>query len=123
MERMKVLARFAPGFRDRIVGRTVRSTTQMPAYNPNYVGGDIVAGAKDIRQLVFGPRTTLAPSYSVGVPACTSARRRPHPARVCTACAGPTPRRQHSTPAPWRKGAVVAGGDQRLSAPAGCRAR
>ncbi len=59
--------RFAPGFRDRIVGLEVRSTTQMAVYNPNYVGGDIVTGAKDIRQLVFGPRTTLNP-YQLGVP-------------------------------------------------------
>ncbi|HTF53150.1 MAG TPA: FAD-dependent oxidoreductase, partial [Pseudonocardia sp.] len=34
---------------------------------PNYVGGDIVTGAKDIRQLVFGPRATLSP-YGLGVP-------------------------------------------------------
>ncbi|HTF49160.1 MAG TPA: NAD(P)/FAD-dependent oxidoreductase, partial [Pseudonocardia sp.] len=59
--------RFAPGFRERIVGKTVRSTEQMAAYNPNYVGGDIVTGAKDIRQLVFGPRATLSP-YGLGVP-------------------------------------------------------
>ena len=61
------IERFAPGFRDRIIGRTVRSTTQMAQYNPNYVGGDIVTGAKDVRQVVFGPRTTLTP-YHVGVP-------------------------------------------------------
>src|SRR5208282_1273562 len=61
------IERFAPGFRDRIVGRAVRSTTQMAAYNPNYVGGDIVTGAKDIPQVVFGPRTTVSP-YRVGVP-------------------------------------------------------
>jgi phytoene dehydrogenase-like protein len=59
--------RFAPGFRDRVVGMAVRSTTQMAVYNPNYVGGDIVTGAKDIRQLVFGPRTTLNP-YRLGIP-------------------------------------------------------
>ena len=58
--------RFAPGFRDRVVGMAVRSTTQMAVYNPNYVGGDIVTGAKDIRQLVFGPRTTLNP-YRLGI--------------------------------------------------------
>ena len=56
-----------PGFRDRIVGQTVRSTTQLAAYNPNFVGGDIMTGAKDIRQLVFGPRITLSP-YRIGVP-------------------------------------------------------
>ncbi len=59
--------RFAPGFRDRIVGRAVRSTTQLAAYNPNYVGGDIVTGAKNIRQVVFGPRATFSP-YRTGVP-------------------------------------------------------
>ena len=61
------IERFAPGFRECIVGRTVRTTTQMEAYNPNYVGGDIMTGAKDIRQLTFGPRITLSP-YSIGVP-------------------------------------------------------
>ena len=61
------IERFAPGFRDRIVGQVVRSTTQMAVYNPNYVGGDIVTGAKDIRQLVFGPRATLNP-YRLGIP-------------------------------------------------------
>jgi phytoene dehydrogenase-like protein len=38
----------------------------MSTYNPNYVGGDIMTGAKDIRQLVFGPRITLSP-YKGGV--------------------------------------------------------
>jgi len=46
------IERFAPGFRERVVGMAVRSTTQMDAYNPNYVGGDIMTGAKDIRQVV-----------------------------------------------------------------------
>lgn len=61
------IERFAPGFRDRIVGQTVRTTSQMSSYNLNYVGGDIMTGAKDIRQLTFGPRITLSP-YTIGVP-------------------------------------------------------
>lgn len=61
------IERFAPGFRDRIVGTAVRTTTEFATYNPNYVGGDIVTGAKDIRQLVFGPRITFQP-YSTGIP-------------------------------------------------------
>jgi phytoene dehydrogenase-like protein len=61
------IERFAPGFRERIVGSAVRSTTQMAAYNLNYVGGDIMTGAKDIRQLTFGPRITLSP-YRIGLP-------------------------------------------------------
>ena len=59
------IERFAPGFRDRVVGHTIRSTTGMAEYNSNYVGGDIMTGAKDIRQLTFGPRVTLSP-YSTG---------------------------------------------------------
>lgn len=61
------IERFAPGFQERIIGQAVRSTTQMAAYNANYVGGDIVTGAKDIRQLTFGPRITLSP-YTIGIP-------------------------------------------------------
>jgi len=61
------IERFAPGFRDRIVGTAVRTTTDFATYNPNYVGGDIMTGAKDIRQLTFGPRITLSP-YTIGLP-------------------------------------------------------
>lgn len=61
------IERFAPGFAARIVGKAVRSTPQMASYNPNYVGGDIMTGSKDIRQLAFGPRITLSP-YRLGIP-------------------------------------------------------
>jgi phytoene dehydrogenase-like protein len=61
------IERFAPGFRDRVVGQAVRSTGEMAVYNPNFAGGDIMTGAKDVRQLVFGPRITLSP-YSTGIP-------------------------------------------------------
>ncbi|MCW2519627.1 MAG: phytoene dehydrogenase-like oxidoreductase [Mycobacterium sp.] len=61
------IERFAPGFRERIIGHTIRSTTQMATYNANFLGGDIMTGAKDVRQLVFGPRMTLSP-YAIGVP-------------------------------------------------------
>ncbi|WP_327139788.1 phytoene desaturase family protein [Nocardia sp. NBC_01327] len=61
------IEQFAPGFRERIVGLTTRSTTEMAAHNPNFIGGDIMTGSKDIRQLVFGPRITLSP-YTIGVP-------------------------------------------------------
>src|SRR6202007_3115971 len=54
------IERFAPGFRERIVGQTVRTTTQFAAYNPNYVGGDIMTGVKDIRQLTFGAANTAS---------------------------------------------------------------
>ena len=61
------IERFAPGFRERIVGMAVRSTTEMAVYNPNYVGGDIISGASTPRQLLFRPRVALDP-YATGVP-------------------------------------------------------
>ncbi|MBM7507630.1 phytoene dehydrogenase-like protein [Nocardioides salarius] len=61
------IERFAPGFRDRVVARHVRSTLEMEQHNPNYVGGDVVTGANDALQLVFRPRPALDP-YTLGVP-------------------------------------------------------
>ena len=61
------IERFAPGFRDRILARHVRSATAMEEHNANYVGGDVVTGANDALQLVFRPRVALDP-YSLGVP-------------------------------------------------------
>ncbi|WP_114424428.1 phytoene desaturase family protein [Nocardioides houyundeii] len=61
------IERFAPGFRDRVLARHVRSAVQMEQHNPNYVGGDVVTGANDPWQLVFRPRLALDP-YRLGVP-------------------------------------------------------
>lgn len=60
------IERFAPGFRDRIVGTAARTTPGFAAYNANYVGGNIMTGAKDIPQLIYGPRLTLQP-YDTGL--------------------------------------------------------
>jgi phytoene dehydrogenase-like protein len=61
------IERFAPGFRDRIVGTAVRSTTEMSVYNGNYVGGDIIGGASSPTQLLFRPRFAVDP-YFTGIP-------------------------------------------------------
>ena len=45
----------------------VRPPAGFEAYNPNYVGGDIVTGANTALQLVMRPRAALDP-YSTGVP-------------------------------------------------------
>ncbi|MCQ4148858.1 phytoene desaturase family protein [Rhodococcus qingshengii] len=69
------IERFAPGFRERIVGVHVRNVPQMQAYNPNYVGGDISAGANTARQIIARPRFGLDP-YATGAPGvylCSSA--------------------------------------------------
>lgn len=64
-EMLSQIERFAPGFRERIVGQTVMPATEFPAYNANYVGGDIVAGANTPRQLIARPRLALDP-YKAG---------------------------------------------------------
>ncbi len=61
------IERFAPGFRDRILARHVRSAVQMEVHNLNYVGGDVVTGANDMRQMIFRPRVALDP-YAIGIP-------------------------------------------------------
>ena len=61
------LERFAPGFRERVVGMAVRSTTELSVYNANYIGGDIIGGASSLHQTIFRPRVALDP-YATGVP-------------------------------------------------------
>jgi phytoene dehydrogenase-like protein len=61
------LERFAPGFRDRILARNVRSVAETESYNPNYVGGDVVTGSNDPLQMIFRPRPALDP-YSTRIP-------------------------------------------------------
>ncbi len=61
------IERFAPGFRDRIVASVSRPTMQLAAYNPNYVGGDIITGANTERQVLMRPRVALDP-YRTGIP-------------------------------------------------------
>ncbi|WP_245672968.1 phytoene desaturase family protein [Aldersonia kunmingensis] len=61
------IERFAPGFTDRIVAQQVMTPADFEAYNPNYVGGDIISGQNSLRQLVSRP--VFAPdAYATGVP-------------------------------------------------------
>jgi phytoene dehydrogenase-like protein len=61
------IERFAPGFRDRIVAQHVMTPADFAAYNANYRGGDISAGANSPRQIVFRPHVGLDP-YATGIP-------------------------------------------------------
>ena len=54
------IERFAPGFRDLIVHRATRTSSQYEAYDGNYVGGDINAGLAGFFHSVLGP----TPSWS-----------------------------------------------------------
>jgi phytoene dehydrogenase-like protein len=49
------IERFAPGFRDCVLARSVMPPSAMERHNPNNVGGDIAAGAQDIWQLAVRP--------------------------------------------------------------------
>ncbi|MFD6447507.1 phytoene desaturase family protein [Promicromonospora sp. NPDC060204] len=67
------IERFAPGFRDVVVGARCIPADQMQRHNQNYPGGDISAGAASMWQMVARP--TLAPDpYQVaeGVYLCSA---------------------------------------------------
>ena len=55
------IERFAPGFRDRIIGRHVTPPADLEAMNANLVGGDLGGGSLEGRQLLFRPVLTRSP--------------------------------------------------------------
>jgi phytoene dehydrogenase-like protein len=55
------LERFAPGFRDRVIGRHVMGTQWVAAHNESYVGGDISCGSHGGLQLFRRPVLTWDP--------------------------------------------------------------
>jgi phytoene dehydrogenase-like protein len=68
------IERFAPGFRDRILARSVRLPADMEAHDANYVGGDINGGFQDLRQLFTRPVARLDPyaTPTRGIYLCSS---------------------------------------------------
>ena len=62
------IERFAPGFRDLIMARSVMSPSRLEAYDDNYVGGDIAGGSAAFPQLFFRPAPRLVP-YATADPA------------------------------------------------------
>ena len=55
------IERFAPGFRDRVIGRHAMNTAAVEAHDANYIGGDINGGVGDLRQFVRRPTLGLHP--------------------------------------------------------------
>lgn len=66
--------RFAPGFRDLILAKHTMNTTEIEAYNPNYIGGDINGGVIDIGQLFTRPALKYSPyrTSAKGLYICSS---------------------------------------------------
>ena len=46
------IERFAPGFRDCVLARSVTTPADIEAHNANLVGGDIAAGVIDLRPVL-----------------------------------------------------------------------
>jgi phytoene dehydrogenase-like protein len=69
------IERFAPGFRDLILGRSTFTAVAEEEHNPSYVGGDINAGAATLRQMVFRPTMRWNPYRTAmkGVYLCSAA--------------------------------------------------
>jgi phytoene dehydrogenase-like protein len=69
------IERFAPGFRDLVLARSVRTAADEEARNPNYVGGDIGVGMQTLRQTVLRPVPRWNPyrTPARGVYLCSSA--------------------------------------------------
>jgi phytoene dehydrogenase-like protein len=61
------IERFAPGFRDRRLARSVAPPAELERRDANLVGGDINGGAADLRQLFTRPVARLDP-YSTPAP-------------------------------------------------------
>lgn len=74
------IERFAPGFRDVVVDSRCVPAARMSQMNANYVGGDIGAGALQLRRIITGPTARWNP-YSTGIPGVY----------LCSAAAPPAP--------------------------------
>jgi phytoene dehydrogenase-like protein len=66
------IERFAPGFRDTIVGRHMFTAASMEQHNPNLVGGDINGGAQDLPQLFTRPTWRLYRTSAKGIYICSA---------------------------------------------------
>ena len=68
------IERFAPGFRELILARTVTNAVETERHNPNYVGGDINSGAATLRQTILRPTPSARPYRTPldGVYLCSS---------------------------------------------------
>jgi phytoene dehydrogenase-like protein len=53
------IERFAPGFRDCILARSISPPSALERWNPNLIGGDLSAGGMNLGQLLFRPTAAL----------------------------------------------------------------
>jgi phytoene dehydrogenase-like protein len=68
----KQVERFAPGFRNCVLARSVMGPVALERHNPNVVGGDIAGGAMVLSQLLLRPTASLYRTPLTGVYLCSS---------------------------------------------------
>jgi len=66
------IERFAPGFRNRILKRSVIVASELSLHNENLIGGDISGGANDLGQLFVRPTRRLYRTPAKGVYLCSA---------------------------------------------------
>ena len=67
------IERFAPGFRRRVLARSVRQPADIERHNANLVGGDIGAGVSDLAQLFARPTRHTYRTPVKGLYICSAA--------------------------------------------------
>jgi phytoene dehydrogenase-like protein len=64
------IERFAPGFRECVLARSVMTPAVFESWNPNLVGGDFSGGGMSLRQLLFRPTPSLYRTPQKGLYLC-----------------------------------------------------
>ena len=64
------ISRFAPGFRDCVLARSISTPLSLERWNPNLIGGDIIGGTMDLRQILFRPTRSLYGTPREGLYLC-----------------------------------------------------
>jgi phytoene dehydrogenase-like protein len=67
------IERFAPGFSERVLARSVMTPADIEAHNANLVGGDIGSGVVDLRQFFTRPTWRTYSTPTRGLYICSAA--------------------------------------------------
>ena len=66
------IERFAPGFRETVLARSVLSPSRLESMDANLGGGDISGGVIDLRQMLFRPTAKLYATSARHIFLCSS---------------------------------------------------
>jgi phytoene dehydrogenase-like protein len=66
------IERFAPGFKDLVIGRSLMPPNELEKHNANLIGGDINGGAADLRQLFLRPTLKMYGTSVKGLYICSA---------------------------------------------------